>query len=125
MAGLDKPLARAKMQATFASRVVAPLWRALAALADGKLDEPLLLVDGNVAYYVSECERLTATKNRIGGLLSRLSRRASTTSESNKQRRPSTQLYTSTQERRLSSTYPTTPGSLDFGTPLPTNKSCN
>jgi len=64
MAGLDTPSARAKMQATFVSRVVAPLWRALAALADGKLDVPLLNIDGNAVYYASECERLAASDKR-------------------------------------------------------------
>ena len=119
MAGLDKPLARAKLQATFLSRVVVPLWRALAALADGKLDEPLYNVDGNATHYVSECERLVREKGgRIGGLFSRLSsntRRASTSSADNQQQRCLNRRASSSDnqqrlepflERRFSSTFP-------------------
>ena len=58
MLGLGAPAARAKMQAGFVGGVVAPLWRALAALADGALDEPLRNVEANAAHYEQEALRL-------------------------------------------------------------------
>ena len=59
MVGLDKPLPRAKMQANFAKSVVVPLWRALAALANGALAEPMKNLEGNTAYYAAEADRLS------------------------------------------------------------------
>ena len=62
MLGLDAPAARAKMQAGFVGFVVAPLWRGVAALAGGALDEPLRNVEENAAMYTAEAERLLSVK---------------------------------------------------------------
>lgn len=65
MTGLDKPLARARMQATFASRVVAPLWRALADHAEGSLDEPIGNIYKNSDFYAQEVERLNPENQTV------------------------------------------------------------
>ena len=63
--GLEKPLARAQMQAAYLGRVASPLWRALATHAEGSLDEPLANLAGNVLYYASEIERLSYTMEGV------------------------------------------------------------
>ena len=52
--GLGSRAARGRLQASFIGGVVAPLWRALAALADGALDEPLANVEDNLKMYIEE-----------------------------------------------------------------------
>ena len=66
MRGLDAPLARARMQAGFVGGVVAPLWRALGALAGGELDEPLRNVGANAAFYAGEARRLEGPVTMLG-----------------------------------------------------------
>jgi len=58
MQGLEAPRARALMQARFVGGVVAPLWRALARLAEGWLDEPLRNVEANAAAYARAAEEV-------------------------------------------------------------------
>ena len=57
MVGLGEPAARARVQARFVGGVVAPLWRALAALAGGALEEPLRNVEAAAARYAEEAGR--------------------------------------------------------------------
>ena len=70
MLGLNEPLKRASMQASFVTFVVAPLWRALSALADGSLDEPMNNVMDNMRYYVAERDRLIEAAKGKSSMLS-------------------------------------------------------
>ena len=63
--GLERPLARMKMQAFFCTTVVMPLWRALAALCDGALDEPMRNLNANAEYYADECKSLIEESKNV------------------------------------------------------------
>ena len=58
MMGLESALARARMQAGFTRGVVLPLWRALADVAAGARDEPVLNIEANALHYAAERDRL-------------------------------------------------------------------
>ena len=59
--GLESPLSRARMQASFLKHSAAPLWRALSAFAGGNtLDEPIRNLEDNQRYYDAEIVRLSA-----------------------------------------------------------------
>jgi class 3 adenylate cyclase len=68
MVGLDKPLARAQLQSGFLKGVVTPLWKALAALSDGALQEPLNNIMKNTAIYATKCS--LGSEIQTGGLFS-------------------------------------------------------
>ena len=73
MVGLEKPLNRARLQADFLTVIVVPLWRAIAAVADGSLDEPLHNVESNAAFYAAEYEKLSTINGPSGkGFFSRI-----------------------------------------------------
>ena len=57
---LNSPLSRSNLEMNFIGAFVAPLFKALAALADGSLDEPLHNIQQNERYYAQESSRLTA-----------------------------------------------------------------
>ena len=72
MTGLDSRVARARMQAAFVGGVVAPLWRAVAALAPGgALDEPLRNVEANALYYAGERDSVAQAGAAAGGAVKR------------------------------------------------------
>ena len=70
MHGLDMPLARARLQSGFNNGVAAPLWRALAALADDALEEPLRNIQLNATIYATKCKQYSARMSSAGGIFS-------------------------------------------------------
>ena len=66
MTNLDKPLASASYYTQLIRRTVAPLWRALALVSDGTLDEPIANLEDNMRYYASETMRLSSATKGIG-----------------------------------------------------------